>query len=203
MPNLRDSMFRDRASHFSNRLKWDVNIDDLGREKDQYDDLNPVYIIAADSNGKHFGSMRMLPTTGRTMINEHFSHLNDGRRWHSPYIWECTRFCVSSQAPRTTAALVLAAGAKMMHEFGIRYFVGVFDPNMLRVYSRLSSKPIVFGSSKCRDETVCGGLWSFEVSSFQDLIRKAKSSSIDMELSFVNSHIGKGVLQTELQLGVN
>ena len=43
------------------------------REIDQYDLLNPLYLILKDENGKHLGSCRALPTTGPTMIADHFS----------------------------------------------------------------------------------------------------------------------------------
>ena len=42
---LLSSMYRDRAWQFKDRLGWDVTIDQNGFERDQYDDLNPVYGI--------------------------------------------------------------------------------------------------------------------------------------------------------------
>jgi acyl homoserine lactone synthase len=38
-------MFRDRAAQFHHRLGWDVRLDDMGLEFDQYDAHNPLYII--------------------------------------------------------------------------------------------------------------------------------------------------------------
>ena len=60
--------------------------------------LNPLYIIWEDADGRHGGSMRIMPTVGRTMTNEHFLHLTDGVRIASPLIWECTRFCLAPGA---------------------------------------------------------------------------------------------------------
>jgi N-acyl-L-homoserine lactone synthetase len=37
-----------------------------GQERDRYDDLNPLYVIWQEHDGRHAGSMRFLPTTGRT-----------------------------------------------------------------------------------------------------------------------------------------
>jgi acyl homoserine lactone synthase len=65
-PKLRDSMFRDRADQFSERLGWEVSVDENGFEKDQYDALNPLYVIWEMPDGSHGGSMRFLPTTRRT-----------------------------------------------------------------------------------------------------------------------------------------
>ena len=97
-PKLADSMFRDRAAQFHERLGWDVTVDDRGWERDEYDDLNPLYVIWETEDGSHGGSMRFLPTTGQTMVNDHFVDLMDGVELQSPFIWECTRFCLNPNA---------------------------------------------------------------------------------------------------------
>jgi len=83
-PVLRDTMFRDRAAQFSTRLGWAVNIDRQGLERDEYDALNPLYVIWEGRDGRHGGSLRFLPTTGRVMINDHFRHLTGGSRSRVP-----------------------------------------------------------------------------------------------------------------------
>ena len=133
---LRAGMFRDRAAQFGQRLGWDaIKIDAQGFETDFYDGLNPMYIIWELPDGSHGGSMRMMPTVGQTMINDHFTNLTDGVRIESPLIWECTRFCISPKADRrATAALVVAAG-ELMEAFALEHFVGVFFDKMERVFS--------------------------------------------------------------------
>ena len=34
--------------------------------------LNPLYIVWENAEGRHGGSVRIMPTVGRTMTNEHF-----------------------------------------------------------------------------------------------------------------------------------
>ena len=86
-PILAQSMFIDRADQFKNRLNWDVTVDASGRELDEYDRINPLYVIWEDASGRHGGSMRTLPTLGRTMTAEHFRHLTHGVHVASPFIW--------------------------------------------------------------------------------------------------------------------
>jgi acyl homoserine lactone synthase len=66
-PVLADSMYRDRAAQFKDRLDWEVTVDENGWEIDEYDLLNPLYIIWQDANGRHGGSVRppaaSLPTS--------------------------------------------------------------------------------------------------------------------------------------------
>lgn len=68
---LAASMFTDRAEQFKIRLGWDVTVNEYGWECDEYDALNPLYIVWEDPSGRHAGSMRTLPTVGRTMTNDH------------------------------------------------------------------------------------------------------------------------------------
>ena len=118
-PILAKSMFEDRADQFKTRLGWEVSVDRNGYERDGYDDLNPLYVIWQRQDGRHGGSMRLLPTVGATMVNDHFGHLLDGARIESPRIWECTRFCLARGADGRTAAALMLAGVEIMRGFGI------------------------------------------------------------------------------------
>ena len=161
LPTLKTSMFKDRADQFKTRLGWDVTVDEHGFERDEYDALNPLYVIFQQADGTHGGSMRMLPSTGRTMVNEHFADILGGGEVRSPEIWECTRFCLSRNAqPRTAAALMLAGG-EIMENFDIRHFVGVFDARMVRIYRMIGSSPEVLGSTGEGRAKISVGLWSF------------------------------------------
>ncbi|TCO73894.1 acyl-homoserine-lactone synthase [Rhodovulum euryhalinum] len=161
-PLLRDTMFRDRAIQFHERLGWDVSVNDKGEERDQYDALNPLYVIWEQPDGRHGGSMRFLPTTGRTMVNEHFLFATDGVRIESPLIWECTRFCLSPDAGREVAAgLVLGAG-ELMANFALEHFVGVFDPRMERIYRLYGVEPDVIGKAGEGKDQIGVGLWEMK-----------------------------------------
>jgi len=179
-PKLRRSMFRDRADQFKIRLGWEVQVDDQGEEHDEYDALNPLYVIWEKPDGTHGGSMRLLPTTGPCMVNDHFLNLTDGVRIVSPIIWECTRFCLSRDAePRTAAALMLAGG-EVMTGFGVEHYVGVFDARMVRIYRMIGSSPEVLGSVGEGRDRISVGLWSFS-----DEARKAvgERAGIPLETS--------------------
>lgn len=173
LPKLRDSMFRDRAIQFHDRLGWKVQLSPSGLEIDQYDEINPLYLIWEMANGFHGGSMRFLPTTGRTMVNEHFGHVVDGTYFRSPMIWECTRFCLAAQSSSVVASILMAGGAELMRQFDIRHFVGVFDAYMLRLYRRLGASPEVLGTAGSGRDTVSVGLWHFSVEEYDRLVLRA------------------------------
>lgn len=160
-PKLRDSMFRDRACQFKDRLGWDVSVDAQGFERDEYDALSPLYVIWENADGTHGGSFRLLPTTGDCMVNDHFAHVMDGTTIRSPFIWECTRFCLSRGAPSHVAAALILAGVPFVQEFGIRHVVGVFDARMVRIYRMIGSSPDVIGSIGEGRDQISVGLWAF------------------------------------------
>ena len=158
-PQLADTMFRDRAIQFKDRLNWDVDVNEDGHELDCSDALNPLYAIWETPEGRHGGSMRFLPTVGRTMVAEHFWDLTDGVDIQSPLIWECTRFCLAPHADgRVAAALILAAG-ELMESFYLRHFIGVFDARMPRIYRRYGLCPDVIGTTGEGPEQIAVGLW--------------------------------------------
>lgn len=172
-PVLRDSMFRDRADQFHTRLGWDVSVSKSGEERDDYDELNPLYVIWERKDGTHGGSMRFLPTTGRNMLNDHFSEILNGRKITSPAIWECTRFCLARDAaPQVSAALMLG-GAEVGLGFKLKNSVGVFDARMVRIYRRLGWSPIVLGSMGEGRDAISAGLWTFSETVAHKLCEKA------------------------------
>lgn len=177
-------MFRDRATQFKERLGWDaVEVDDKGHETDIYDALNPLYIVWELEDGRHGGSMRMMPTTGQTMINDHFTNLTDDVRIESPLIWECTRFCISPDADhKATAALVIAAG-ELMDEFALEHFVGVFFDKMGRVFSLSDIKPDILGVAEKMDsvgDRIAVGTWEITDTCME---RNLKRVGIDRDTS--------------------
>lgn len=157
-PVLARTMFRDRATQFSDRLGWAVTVKD-GEERDDYDAINPLYVIWQDEQGRHGGSMRFLPTVGRTMVNDHFGHLTGGVRIESPLIWECTRFCLAPGAGPQVAAALMLAGGEILQGFGLRHFVGVFDARMVRIYRRIGAEPEVLGWQGATRDRIGVGLW--------------------------------------------
>ena len=91
-----DGMFKLRHEVFKERLNWDVG-SAAGRERDQFDDLEPVYIVC-EQDGEVLGSWRLLPTTGPYMLRNVFPELLHGTAAPcAPDVWEISRFAVSKR----------------------------------------------------------------------------------------------------------
>jgi acyl homoserine lactone synthase len=153
---LMDEMFRLRAAIFRDRLGWDVQVVD-GKERDRYDDAGPVYIIYSDEEAREVkGCLRLLPTTGPTLLADIFSDtMPDGVHLSAPTIWECTRFCINekfiggkpSEGMLFTSMVMIEALGTVAINAGIESIIGNIDPAMLRLYRRVGCEVEILGST--------------------------------------------------------
>lgn len=179
-PDLAVDMFVDRATQFRDRMGWDVTVDALGWETDQYDRLDPLYLIAEDDQGGHAGSMRFLPTTGQTMLTDIFPNLTGGSPIRSGRIWESTRFCLAPGAKAGVARKLLLGASELGLGMGLTHAVGVFDQPMLRVYRRLGWQPDVIGLQ----DGIAAGLWTFSTETHDKLLAACNLSARESRVWF-------------------
>jgi acyl homoserine lactone synthase len=182
--DLLAQMFRLRARVFGERLRWDVNVVD-GMERDSYDDLGPVYILHTDESASRvLGSLRILPTTGPTLISDCFADtLPDAALLSAPSIWECTRFCIDADAMRSDDRdEILAASAALLEGLGrvalragITTVLGNFAPSMLRVYRRVGCTVDVLGCTRRYGRPVYLGLFPVSERHLESIQRQIES----------------------------
>jgi acyl homoserine lactone synthase len=163
-PAEMDAMFRNRASVFSDRLGWDVIVKN-GRERDVFDDENPVYLISVDPcTGEYWGSLRLLPTTGPNMLRDVFPFLLDnGEYIESATIWETSRICAvatEGQPERSRNGVNLALGellagiGEVAINVGLTQIVAVFDARIYRVLKAAGCNPQIIGKPRRIGETM-------------------------------------------------
>ncbi|MGB3391202.1 MAG: acyl-homoserine-lactone synthase TraI [Pseudaminobacter sp.] len=93
---LVDAQHRLRAKVFSDRLGWNVTVED-DREYDEFDTLSPTYILALSGNDDVVGCARLLPALGPTMLERTFPHLlSAGQLGAHARMVESSRFCVDT-----------------------------------------------------------------------------------------------------------
>jgi acyl homoserine lactone synthase len=177
--NLMDEMFRLRARVFRDRMGWDVGVTN-GKERDKFDDERPVYLIYADDEAREVkGCLRLLPTTGPTVLADFFSDtIPEAVHLSAPTIWECTRFCLDdgilSRGDREelyfTSAVLIAALGDVAIRAGIESILGNFDATMLRLYRRIGCEVEVLGTTQRYGHPIYLGL--FPIS--EAILRKVK-----------------------------
>lgn len=195
LPSLESSMFLDRTEQFQQRRKKDVQVTAESYERDEYDHARTLYILGSDENGRHTGSMRFLPLNGKTMLNDHFHQLSKASNFQKDHVWECTRFCLRDGTDRRTAILLLAAGGKLMSEFGVSSYVGVFDKLMERRYRMLNAAPEVLARQSHLNDEISLGIWFYSPDRYTSLLKKCRMSAQEMDLYFVNSGLWNSRVQ--------
>ncbi|MHC2283762.1 N-acyl-L-homoserine lactone synthetase [Bradyrhizobium diazoefficiens] len=120
--SLVDEMHKLRTRVFAGRLGWQVKIE-YGRERGEYDALNPTYILALTDHGGVAGCARLLPTTGPTMLSRTFPQLLPGGRLRSKSTMiESSRFCLDTRVGRR--------GGRFLHEATLKMSAGIIEWSM-------------------------------------------------------------------------
>ncbi|MGO6949680.1 acyl-homoserine-lactone synthase [Rhizobium johnstonii] len=128
--NLLKQMHRLRATVFGDRLEWDVKVTDAG-ERDEYDDLEPTYILAVTDDTKVVGCARLLPALGPTMLEQTFPQLlASGSLGASAGMVESSRFCVDT-------TLAAGRGGGQLHLATLTMFAGIIDWSMANGYDEI------------------------------------------------------------------
>jgi len=141
---LLDQMFSLRARQFGDRRGWRVVVGN-GRETDDFDTMNPTYIIVSDGRDRVLASVRLLPTVGPHMLADVFPATMGKRSIiRHPLVWESSRFCVHT----TITQKQYVGGVNMVtrellrglfetaHSHGIKNVVSVYDIFVERVLKK-------------------------------------------------------------------
>lgn len=140
-----NAMFRFRHKVFYERLGWEVPIQN-GIERDSYDELDPVYLVAKNQCGEVEGCWRLLPTTGPYMLKDTFAQLLHGHEApQDPTIWEMSRLAVLPSSSREHVQVTLNAITfdliRAVYEFSItnniRQYVLVTSVAVERLLTRV------------------------------------------------------------------
>jgi acyl homoserine lactone synthase len=141
---LLTAMYRLRRRVFRERLNWTVSISgDI--ELDVYDTLNPTYLLVMTNANKVAGCVRLLPSTGPTMLADTFSVLLDGQTApRGEKILESSRFCVDTELVSELSEgglnratfMLFAAMLETLHRAGADAIVTVTDTRMERILRR-------------------------------------------------------------------
>jgi acyl homoserine lactone synthase len=191
-PELLEQMFRLRYRIFHQQLSWEVDGTD-GMERDTFDGLDPVYVIAIHRPSQAVvGCARLLPTTGPHMLRDiaAFQPALHGRpSTRSPHIWEISRLAIAPRAatptptdtppPRPATAgfspvprAVLAAAGVYATAQGIRRFITLSSIAVERKANASGIPTTSLGArSPTRIGTVLCTAYSFPVTALTALAR--------------------------------
>ena len=185
-----DQMLRLRKRVFHDRLQWEVQVQGE-YERDHFDDLRPLYVMAMnEATGEVVGSLMLLPTTGPNMLADTFPELLPGNKIRSPLIWESSRYCVDTDKAekwgthgvhRTSAELLLAL-CEIGMKVGLNFIVTVIDLRMERILRRLNCAGERIGEPhRYGKVTAIAGLWETNDEMLQELRKETGISESVLE----------------------
>jgi acyl homoserine lactone synthase len=140
-----DAMHALRFEVFRERLGWEVPCVDR-REIDDYDSLDPTYMLVKDSHGAVTGCWRMLPTTTPYMMKDTFPQTLGGQvAPEDETIWELSRFALGRHEGSTsrfcdTVLLMMARAVEHAMSQGVTAFVSVTTTAIERLMKSLGLK---------------------------------------------------------------
>lgn len=151
-------MYAFRHRIFYERLGWEVSSQN-GLEFDEYDVLNPVYMVAKNDRREIEGCWRLLPTTVPYMLKDTFPQLLRGEEAPERHdVWELSRFAVapSDQEDYRQANLgpVTRDMIRNVYDFavhhGIRQYVTVTSVALERLLKKTGLPIRRFGDGKAQ-----------------------------------------------------
>jgi acyl homoserine lactone synthase len=141
--DLVQNMYLLRAEIFNGRNQWGLPLN-KGREIDEFDTLNTVYVICEDRySGQVIGGWRLLPTTQEYMLNSVFPELLPAScNVQASDVWELSRFAVRkgirNQSPFLASSItreMFAAVRFFADRQQVNRFVTVTSPSLYRLLS--------------------------------------------------------------------
>ena len=98
-------MHHDRKQVFVDRFGWQLPAKGSWLEVDQFDNEYAVYLLARSSEGRHQGSVRLLPSSRPHMMDTLFSHLCPEGVPGGEDIWEISRLVTNPTDASGTSIL--------------------------------------------------------------------------------------------------
>lgn len=95
-----DQMFRMRHAYYIEGHGWAGLSSQEGRETDEFDDLDAVYLLSIDPAGEVAASVRLNPTSGPTLLGK-FSDWADETLPSGPSVWDISRWIAQPQHRRS------------------------------------------------------------------------------------------------------
>lgn len=142
-PEMENALAEYRHKIFIERLGWPLPVED-GKERDQFDHPDTLYVVTRDDNGAICGCARLLPTTKPYLLSEVFPHLLGGAAVpRATEVWELSRFAAATVSPNSNvdAAVntrkLLAAAVKNASEQGAQRLITVSPLGIERLLQRM------------------------------------------------------------------
>lgn len=139
-----DEMFRMRHEFYVKHRGWTNLTSSSGRETDEFDDDNAVYLMNLDQYGKILSTFRLNPTTGPYLVADKLPHYLSEPAPRQDDIWDLGRWMVAPQARRKKAGEIadvqkplICAVMEFAVQNGIKGFTALSDTAFIERISKV------------------------------------------------------------------
>jgi len=152
-PELFDRLFRARYETFVIGRQWSLPTTQ-GREIDQYDNDDAVYLVDFDETGYLQGSVRLTPSVTSSLTADYYAHLCQTRDLlRDPFVLEGTRYIAAprvrtSQNNRSVKARILGAMTQYAYDRGVTHIQTVIDAALLRTFKEVNTQVFALGPAQ-------------------------------------------------------
>ena len=126
-----DEMFRMRHEFYVEQHSWSSLNSENGRETDEFDNEQAVYLLYLDPFGQVGASYRLNPTTGPNLLADKLCEYVDGSPPCTPDVWDVTRWIIAKRYRKSaTHAQVRQASTELtcgLMEFGVSRGLSAFS----------------------------------------------------------------------------
>lgn len=149
-------MYQLRSKVFKDRLGWDVEAEN-GLEIDEFDQLNPIYLLSKNDHNDVEGCLRLIPTSQPYMLERVFPELLRGEGIPKDQnVWEMSRCAVdlNSNHPTVQGNMneVTVGIIRNAYEFAVLHdinqYVAVVSVAFERLLKQLGMPMYRFGDGK-------------------------------------------------------
>ncbi|GBQ07127.1 acyl-homoserine-lactone synthase [Acetobacter cerevisiae] len=159
-----EKMLGSRKKFFENYPEWSRAFHPCPVEDDYDRRCSPFYIVGLQDGGDAVASVRIMPTTGPTMLRDEFAPYFQGcPDIISSDIWELSYFSTtadtSSLAGRNLMLDVLKTVYARAFANGIKQIIGTYPRSKLRLYRRLECLPSPICEGEINGQEFGVGVW--------------------------------------------
>ncbi len=124
-----DEAFQLRHKVFVEELGWQGLKSENGRERDEFDTENTLYLLITDDRTEDVvGHVRFVPSTGPHMFQKHFRDLIEKSYPIRSSLWESSRICLRKDVRQSDASTaIICSTVDLCLRYGIRDIVKVME----------------------------------------------------------------------------
>ena len=185
---LKASRLQSHPTHCNKVHSKQENESDTGQVR--LNRFGSIYITSESEFGDCLGSIMLSPLRRYPISNGRSS--NGVRQVGQSFstIWECRELRILNSVDLKTLSSLMAASFRFMREFEIKTLVTSLDEHTMKFLETTHSLPYITEENGLNKPKERMAIWQYREIHYQEWLRLAGMSLLEMELYFANEELG-------------